>query len=122
MNDISKKIKICKEHFLALTDFDRGLVDVSIDVDFRSGVVDNIFFTIKIDGYSDSTINSITRNMKMYEFKIDNYFKKYRINQDLKPYKGDFNHLPPSMVYNIDYDGNSENLKFEIQYHLYYGE
>ncbi len=116
--EMNKKMRIFKEHFFAITELERDKVDMKIDFDVYNNVIESIFVTFKISLTSDPDISTITRDMKGYQIKIDRYFQQYRINEDIKPYRGNFN-IPPSIVFKVNYDGIEELLDLEIQYDIY---
>lgn len=116
--EMNKKMRIFKEHFFAITELDRDKVNMIIDLDVYDNVIESIFVTFKISQSSDADISTITRDMKGYQIKIDRYFQEYRINEDIKPYRGNFN-IPPSIVFKVNYDGIEELLDLEIQYDIY---
>lgn len=116
--ELNKKMRIFKEHFFAITELDKDKVDMKIDLDVYNDVIDSIFVTFKISQNTDPDISSITRDMKSYQIKIDRYFQQYRINNDMKPYRGNFN-IPTSIVFKMNYDGIEEWLDLEIQYDIY---
>jgi len=116
--EMNKKMRICKEHFFALTELDRNKIDMQIDIDVYNNVIDSIFVTFKISQNTDPDMGSIVMVMKGYQIKIEQYFKQYRINNDIKPYKGNFS-IPPSIVYKMNYDGIEEWLELELQYDVY---
>lgn len=116
--ELNKKMRIFKEHFFAITELERDKVDMKIDFDVYNNVIESIFVTFKISQSSDADISTITRDMKSYQIKIDRYFQQYRINEDIKPYRGNFN-IPPSIVFKVNYDGIEELLDLEIQYDIY---